>query len=112
LRIDTRDAQGITVVQLSGRLAAGTESQSLAEHVKQLVQQQKTRVLVNLEQLTWIDSCGVGELIASFTSVKKSGGTLKLAGPKDRVLEILQIVRMPQVVEIHETEHEALASFA
>jgi anti-sigma B factor antagonist len=111
LQIDTKDAEGVTVLSLCGRLILGTESQSLAEHIKQLVKQQKTTILLNMEQLTFIDSCGVGELVAGFTTVRKSGGTLKLSCARQRVLEILQIVRIPQVVELYNTEHEALASF-
>jgi anti-sigma B factor antagonist len=92
-------------------LTLGLESLSLAERVQQLVKEQKTSILVNLEQLTFIDSNGVGELIASLTTVRKVGGRLKLAGPKDQVLKVLQIVRVPQVVELYDTEQEALASF-
>ena len=112
LSIDTRQADDVTVLDLSGDLMFGPPSQSLAHYVKQLTAGNPLRILVNLDEVTCIDSCGVGELIASFTSVKKSGGVLKVSGPSDRVSEVLRIVRLPAIVDVYDTEDEALASFS
>lgn len=112
LRIDTRDADGVAVLELSGDLVFGPTSHSLAQHIKQLVASNQNRVLVNLDGVTFIDSCGVGELIAGFTSVRKSGGVLKVSGANDRVGEVLRIVRVPVIMDVFDTEEEALAAFA
>lgn len=111
-RIDTRRADGVTVLDLSGDLTFGPTSHSLAQHIRELVADQQARILVNLADVKFIDSCGVGELISGFTSVKKSGGVLKVSGAGDRVSEVLRIVRLPLVIEVFDTEAEALASFA
>jgi len=112
LQIDRNETDGVTVLRLQGRLVLGDESQRLSQQIEQLMSQQTAKILVNIESVTFIDSCGVGELIASFTKVRKSGGTLKVSSPRDQVLEVLQVVRFPVVVEVHATEQEALASFA
>jgi anti-sigma B factor antagonist len=112
LRIETRDANGIAVLDLHGGLGFGLASQSLAQQVKELVARGTKRIVVNLAGVAVIDSGGVGELIACYTTVKKLGGTLKLAGARDQVREVLQIVRLPAVVEVFETVELALTSFA
>lgn len=111
LQIDKQETDGVTVLRLQGRLVLGDASLQLAERVKQLVSEQTTKILVNLEEVTYIDSCGIGDLIASFTSVRKSGGTLKVCGPRGHVLQVLQLVKFPAVVEVYASEQEALASF-
>lgn len=112
LQIETRQAGDVTVLDLTGDLVFGPSSNSLAQHIKQLVAGNQTRVLVTMDGVTFIDSCGVGELISGFTSVKKSGGVLKVSGPNERVSEVLRIVRLPLVINVYDTEAEALARFA
>ncbi len=118
LRIDTRQTDNVTVLDLNGALMFGPESQLLAQHVKKLAAAQTPtdgdapQVLIRLNELTCIDSCGVGELIASFTTVKKCGGVLKVCEAGARVAEVLRIVRLQALVDLYETEAEALASFA
>src|SRR5205085_10365320 len=93
LRIDVRTVGEVTVLDLSGHLIVGQESQSLSQRVKQLVAEQKSKVLLNLKEVTFIDSCGVGELVSSYTTLKKTGGALKLAAPQKMVFEVLRIAR-------------------
>lgn len=112
LNIDTRQVENVTVLDLTGDLVFGPSSNSLAQHIRQLAAGDETRILVNLDGVTFIDSCGVGELIAGFTSVRKGGGVLKVSGANDRISEVLRIVRLPLVIDVYETEPEALASFA
>lgn len=111
LHIDTKEIDGVTVLRLNGRLVFGDASSQLAQLVRQLVSQQTTKILLNIEDVTFIDSCGIGDLIASFTTVRKNGGTLKVCSPRDQVLKVLQAVEVPAVVEIYATQQEALASF-
>jgi anti-sigma B factor antagonist len=112
LHIDVRDAGGITVLDLRGRLTIGEESQLYNRQIRQLVADNVASILVSLEELAYIDSCGVGELISGFTSVKKNGGTLKLVCPAGHVLQVLHLVRLPTIIGVYDTEEEALASFS
>ena len=77
LHIDARMHDNVPILKLSGRLTSGIGCQSLAQHIRQMVATGSPRVLVQLNEVSLIDSAGVGELISSFTSVKKSGGLLK-----------------------------------
>jgi anti-sigma B factor antagonist len=111
LEAKSRESGGVTVVDVIGRLVFGPESRTLNQAVKQLVADGKTQVLLNLQQVTFIDSCGVGEIVAAFSTVKKSGGHLKLCSPTKMVGEVLRLVRVPTLVESFDSETDALAAF-
>ena len=111
LKIAERHAQDITVLDLSGQLGFGFESQTLCNRVHQLVSGQVTRILLNLAGVTLIDSCGVAELISCLTAVKKVGGMLKLSGATTQVMDVLRITRVVKVLDHYESEQAALASF-
>lgn len=111
LRIESRAASGVTVLELEGQLVMGLETQALGELVHQLVAEE-ARILLNLAKLSYIDSAGVGELVACLTTARKSGGALKFASPSDFVSDVLQAVRLMAVLAPYTTEEEALASFA
>ncbi|RPI84003.1 MAG: anti-sigma factor antagonist [Planctomycetaceae bacterium] len=112
LQIQARQAGEVTVVKLSGQLIYGTESQSLAQHVKQQLAAGKIQLLVDLAEVGFIDSNGVGELVSSFSSTKRAGGHFKLCSPQKMVREVLRIVRLPTMIEMFDTADQALASFA
>ncbi len=111
LNISKRESDGVTILSLSGRLVLGDASLFLAKHVKELVAEQTSKILVNIEGVSFIDSCGVGDLIASYSTLKKSGGVLKVCCPVEFVRSVLDVVKMPAIVEVFDTEEEALASF-
>lgn len=111
LHIDVRESDGTTILDLRGRLTIGEESLKFNRQIRELAAGNGTQVLVSLEELGYIDSCGVGELISGFTSVTKNGGTLKLVCPQGHVLQVLNLVRLPKIIEVYETEEQALASF-
>src|SRR5438132_12839746 len=81
LEIKTRDVGEITVLDLSGSLVVGSGLEALRKRVKQLVAEQRLNVVVNAQKVSVIDSSGVGDLVASFSLVKKSGGSLNVASP-------------------------------
>ena len=112
LEISTRDAGGITVLDLKGSMVAGLGVEALAQRFKQLVAEQRVKVVANVKDVSVIDSRGVGELVASFSSLKKSGGSLKLACPSKFVREVLQITRIATIIDIYDTEEAALKAFA
>jgi len=112
LRIDVREAGDVTVLELTGHLVLGLESQTLSQRVKQLVAEGKKKIVVNAKNVAFIDSCGVGELVAAYTTLKKNEGAFKLASPQKMVSEVLRLSRLPTVIEVFDTEEKALASFA
>lgn len=112
LQIASREAGDVTVLVLDGRLVMGRETQSLSDHVRRLLAENKTSILLNIEKVSYIDSSGVGELVACQTTAKKNGGVLKIASPCEFVSDVLRAVRLIDVLDLYATEAEALASFA
>ena len=112
LDVSVREKDGIVVLDVRGRLVFGHDGPTLVERVKQLVAAKQLSVLINLAEVTFIDSSGVGELVASLSSVKKAGGTLKAFGAPPLVRDVLRIVRVTTIIDVYDTEPEALASFA
>jgi anti-sigma B factor antagonist len=112
LEINTRDVSGITVLDLKGSLVAGLGVEALVRRMKELAAEQRGKVLLNLKDVSVIDSRGVGEVVASFSSLKRSGGSLKLACPTKFVREVLQITRIGTIIDVYDTEEAALKAFA
>lgn len=112
LHIQPREKGGVTVLDLSGRLVYGEEARELRRLVKQLLAEKKTRLVSNLEKVNFIDSVGVGTLISCFTSAKAIGGDFKLLNPSRQVAEVLRITTLGKVLEVFDSEEQALASFA
>jgi anti-sigma B factor antagonist len=111
LRIEPREEGEIAVLKLIGHIVRGRETQTLEETLTQLVADGKTNIVMNLQEVTFIDSAGVGELVNGYTMAKKNSGSLKFASPSDRVRDVLKVARLLRVLDIHETDQEALASF-
>jgi len=112
LRIKTRDVGGITVLDLDGSLVTGLGLEVLRPQIAQLVAEKRVNVVLNANQVSVIDSSGVGELVASFSSLKRNGGSMKIANPSKFVREVLQITRLPAIIEVHDTVEAALKAFA
>lgn len=111
LTITTREKDGVAIVDLNGKIVLGEESNALREQVKQLLAANKKKILLNLEKVSFIDSAGVGTLVAAFTSTKAQEGELKLVNLTKKFRETLQITRLLTVFEAYDSEAEALASF-
>jgi anti-sigma B factor antagonist len=112
LRIDARELDGVVVLDLVGPLNLGPPIKLLAQHIQSAVQRPEPRVLLNLKAVTFIDSMGLGELVASYTTVRKHGGNLLLAAPGEFVAQVLQVARLPDVIKVYETADHALADLA
>lgn len=111
LTINTRESGGVSILALSGKLILGDESSALRESVKQLLAANKKKILLNLGEVSFIDSAGVGTLVAGYTSAKAQDGELKLTNLTNRFKETLQVTRLLTVFEVYDSEAEALASF-
>ncbi len=111
LAIKTRKADGVTILDLKGKIVLGEETSSLREQVKQLLGASETKMVLNMGNVSYIDSAGVGTLVAAFTSAKAQGGQLKMANLTKKFRETLQVTRLLTVFETYDSEADALASF-
>jgi anti-sigma B factor antagonist len=111
LRATYRDAGPVTVVDMSGRITLGDGSALLRKTLLDLLAQKRTRILLNLADVDYIDSSGIGELVSGYTSVNSRGGELKLLHLTKKVHDLLQITRLFTVFDVHSDEHAALRSF-
>src|SRR5712692_10475150 len=111
LRATYRDAGPVTVVDMSGRITLGDGSALLRKTLLDLLGQKRTRILLNLADVDYIDSSGIGELVSGYTSVNSHGGELKLLHLTKKIHDLLQITRLFTVFEVHSDEHTALRSF-
>lgn len=112
LKMHTREAKGVVIVDLSGRLTMGEPCAALRDEVRDQTQQGYCRILLNLAEVTYIDSAGLGELTAAYTSVKNRHGELKLMNLTKRVHDVMQITKLYTVFEVYDDEKQAIASFA
>jgi anti-sigma B factor antagonist len=112
LQILIRESGDVTILDLQGRSTIdGGESELLNSRLKQLVANGVRKLLLNLVNLTQVDSSGVGVMVAAYVSLKRQGGHLKLLCPCGRVLEVLTVFRLPGTIPSFEDEAQALASF-
>ena len=112
IKASTRQVDGVAIVDLTGRITLGEGSSTLRETVKDLVGKGQKKILLNLGDVSYIDSSGIGELVSSFTSVSNQGGQLKLLNLQKKVHDLLQITKLYTVFEVHTDEVAALKSFA
>ena len=110
LKLSNRNEDGILVVDCVGRIVFGDESGYLRDTVKQLLLENK-RIILNLGEITYIDSGGLGTLVALYTSATQSGATIKLANLTKRVGDLLQVTKLLTVFEVYDSEEKALEAF-
>jgi len=112
LEISIRQSGDVTILDLRGRstIDAG-ESELLSRHLRKLLASDVSKLLLNLADLTRIDSSGVSVNIDACVSVRRKSGDLKLLCPRERVLEVLHVLRLPEAIETFDDELKALASF-
>jgi len=112
LKITTREVDGVTVAALDGRIVLGEESNALREKIKGLVAEGKKKIVLNMDNITFIDSAGLGTLVASHHSAKNQGASLRLCHLGAKFTEVLQITKLMTIFDVSNTEAEAVASFA
>lgn len=111
LDLKERQAGDVTILDLNGEVRIGDSSVALRNSVRNLADQGKTKLLLNLAGVKYIDSSGIGELIANYTTVSRQGGQLKLLNLTDRIQNLLVITKLLTVFDSYEDEAEALKSF-
>jgi len=112
MKASSRQVDGVTIVDLSGRITLGEGSVVLRDTVRDLVSAGNKKILLNLGEVTYIDSSGIGELVSAFTSVRNQGGELKLLHLTKKVHDLLQITKLYTVFDIKDDEATAIQAFA
>ena len=111
MKASTRQIDGITIVDLSGRITLGEGSVVLRDTIKDLLGKGQKKILLNLGDVSYIDSSGIGELVSAFTSVRNQGGELKLLHLTKKVHDLLQITKLYTVFDVKDDEAGAIAAF-
>jgi anti-sigma B factor antagonist len=112
MKASTRQVDGVTIVDLSGRITLGEGSVVLRDTVKDLLGKGQKKILLNLGDVSYIDSSGIGELVSAFTSVRNQGGELKLLHLTKKVHDLLQITKLYTVFDVKDDEAGAISAFA
>jgi len=112
VKLSTRQVGDVAVIDVAGRITLGEGSSALRENLRDMVSKNQKKILLNLGEVSYIDSSGIGELVSGFTTVTNSGGQLKLLNLNKRVKDLLQITKLYTVFDVHEDEAGAIRSFA
>jgi anti-sigma B factor antagonist len=111
MKTSSRQIDGVTVLDLSGRITLGEGSVILRDTIRDLIGRGERKILLNLGDVTYIDSSGIGELVSAFTTVRNQGGELKLLNLTKKVHDLLQITKLYTVFDIKDDEASAIKSF-
>src|SRR6266852_8609750 len=112
LKITSREVEGVVVLELEGRIVLGDETTALRDKIKTLLGEGKKKVVLDLKNVTMIDSSGLGAMVAAHSSAKAAGATLRLCNLGTRTNELLQMTRLVTVFEISDTESDAVRAMA
>ena len=111
LIIKERQAGDVTILDLSGKVTIGEGSVQLRESVRKLLEEGKKKILLNLGDVSYVDSSGIGELVSSYTTTNNNGGQLKLLNLTKKIQDLLMITKLLTVFETHDNEASAVSSF-
>ena len=111
MKITTRQISGVTILDISGRIILGGETALLRSTIRDLIGKGQKNLLLNLGEVPFIDSSGIGELVAAFTAARREDGHVKLLNLTRKVHDVLQIVKLETVFELFDDEATAIKSF-
>ena len=112
MEIAERSSGDVKILDLHGKLTIGDGDELLKDKINSLVQQGHTRIVLNLGDVPYVDSAGLGQMVSSYRTVTRSGGSLRLLNLTARIREVLTITKLLTVFDTYESESEALASFS
>ncbi|HTF24099.1 MAG TPA: STAS domain-containing protein [Candidatus Limnocylindria bacterium] len=112
LKITNREVEGVSVMALDGRIVLGDESNALRVKLKSLIAEGRKQIVLNMDNIKYIDSAGLGTLVAAHCSAKTQGASLRLCHLGSKFQEVLQITKLLTVFEVCDTEAAAVASFS
>jgi anti-sigma B factor antagonist len=111
MQIAERESGSVTVLDLSGRITLGEDGTLLKDKLQSLLHQGKKKLLLNLAQVSYVDSAGLGALVSAYTTVTREGGSLKLLNVTKKLQDLLSITKLLTVFETFDSETEALKSY-
>jgi anti-sigma B factor antagonist len=111
MKANNRQVNGVTIVDMSGRITLGEGSVVLRDSIKELLGKGQKKILLNLGDVSYIDSSGIGELVSAFTTTKNQGGELKLLHLTKKVHDLLQITKLYTVFDVKDDETAAVKAF-
>jgi anti-sigma B factor antagonist len=111
MKLTTRQVDGVTILDLSGRITLGEGSVQLRDAIRDLLSKGQKLILLNLADVNYIDSSGIGELVSAYTTVRNQGGELKLLNLTKKVHDLLQITKLYTVFDVKDDEASAIASY-
>jgi anti-sigma B factor antagonist len=111
MKLKTKEVKNITVIELDGNIIGGPDASALNEYLHKLIAENKKHVVVDLKAVSFINSSGLGMLIGGLTTMRHSGGELKLARASKKVENLLEMTKLLNVFSLHKNINEAIASF-
>ena len=111
MKVNVRSEGEVSVVDLSGKITIGEGDVVLRETVETLIKEGRTKLLLNLSRISYMDSAGIGELVACYKRSREKGGQLKLLNPSGKVYDLLQLTKLEEIFETFRDEGEAIQSF-
>jgi len=112
LKLTNREVNGVTIVELDGRIVLGEETNNLRETVKSLISRGQEKLILDMKNVTMIDSGGLGALVSAYSSVKSAGGSLRLCNLGVHFNQLLQITKLLTVFEVSKTQEDAVSAFS
>lgn len=111
MKLDDREQDGIIILEPRGKIMGGPDASLLHDRLHEFIEKDKKKVVIDLSQVDWMNSTGLGILISSFTTLQNNGGELKLANITDKIQSLLTITKLVKVFDAYDTVDEATASF-
>jgi anti-sigma B factor antagonist len=111
VKLQSRQVGDVTVIDAGGRLTLGEGASAFRDLIRELLAKGQNKIVLNLAEVSYIDSSGIGELVSGFTTAASNGGTLKLVGLSKRIKDLLQITKLLTVFDVYDDEAEAVRSF-
>ncbi len=112
MKFRINEKRGIVFIELQGDMIGGPDAVSLADRLRELLEEGRNRIVLDMKEVTWMNSSGMGILIGGLTTVRKSGGDLKLLNLTSKLKDILRITKLEHVFEIFDDEDSVIESFS
>jgi anti-sigma B factor antagonist len=111
MKLKTKEIKDVTVIELDGNMIGGPDASALNDYLHELITKEKKNVVIDLKSVNFINSSGLGMLIGGMTTMRNSGGELKLANASKKIENLLEMTKLHKVFDIHKNINEAVASF-
>ena len=111
MKVNIRHEGDVTVIDLNGKITIGEGDVILRDAVEGVLKEGRNKLLLNLSRISYMDSAGIGELVACYKRAREKGGELKLLNPSGKVFDLLQLTKLEEIFETHRDEAEGIKSF-